>query len=63
MSVPHTTTAMDALMAMVDTILMTSGTDPATVTDDDKILLAVQYIEVTTVQGMMVAHTARVFRL
>lgn len=63
MSVQHTTTAMEALLAKVDTVLTGTGTDPATVTDDDKIMLAVQYIEVITLKGIFLAHSAELFRL
>lgn len=49
MPIPRTTTPMGALMAKVDAILRCMGTDPASLTEDDKILFAVQCVEVSTV--------------
>lgn len=56
------TTPLEALLATVDAVLRNTGTDPATVTADDKILLAVQYIEVSTVHRVQ-AQQEEVFRL
>lgn len=56
MPLQHTITALDALLAKVDAVLRGTGTDPADVSTDDKILLAVQYIEVSTVYRIISAH-------
>lgn len=52
MSDPHTT-AMDALLATVDSVIRTTGGDPQTMSADDKLLLAAQYIEVTAIQAVL----------
>lgn len=63
MSDTHTT-AMDALLATVDSVIRTTGGDPQTMSNDDKLLLAAQYIEVTAIQAVLtVASSAGRVRL
>lgn len=47
------TTPMDALLAKVDAVVRTTGGDPENLSTDDKVLLAVQYIEVSAVQTVL----------
>jgi hypothetical protein len=65
MPAPHTaTTPMEALLAKVDAVLRATGSDPATVSTDDKIMLAVQYIEVGHILHILNTHAAdEVYRL
>jgi hypothetical protein len=62
MTAHHTPTPLETLLAKVDAVLRATGGDPATVSTDDKIMLAVQYIEVCTVLAVMdiTAHAGRV---
>lgn len=50
---------LQVLMATIDAILRRGGTDPATYTTDDKLLLAVQYVEVASVLGVTGASILR----
>lgn len=56
MSVQPITTPMQALLAKVDAVLRGTGADPTLVSTDDKIMLAVQYIEVATVRAVIRSH-------
>lgn len=59
-----TTKSLEALLAKVDAVLRQDGTDPATIAEDDKIMLAVQYVEVATALGFTATHVYRgAFRL
>lgn len=52
MSLQHIT-AMDALLATVDSVIRTTGGDPTELSADDKLLLAAQYIEVSAIQAVL----------
>lgn len=47
------TTPLDALLATVDAVIRTTGGNPDDLSTDDKLLLAAQYIEVSTVQAVI----------
>lgn len=46
-----TTASLDPLLLTVNRMLEATGTDPATVADDDKILIATQCVEVMSCHG------------
>jgi hypothetical protein len=52
-----------ALLARMDAILTLHGNDPATITPADKIMLAVQYLEVANMQGVLDQVTEGLYRL
>lgn len=55
------TTPMDALLATVDAVIRKTGGDPQTMSRDDKLLLAAQYIELSTIQTVL--HTINAGRV
>lgn len=62
MTAHHTPTALETLLAKVDAVLVATGGDPALHSTEDKLSLAVQYIEVSTIKAVMnhIAHAGRV---
>lgn len=58
----RTITPLDALLAKVDAVIRATGGDPVILSADDKLMLAVQYIEVSAIQTVLTtcAHAGRV---
>lgn len=55
-------TPLETLLAKVDAVVEATGGDPTALSTDDKVMLAVQYIEVSTIQSVLnlTAHAGRV---
>jgi hypothetical protein len=54
---------LSALLQKIDAVLLSQGTDPASISDTDKIMLAVQYVEIAFSRGLTVAAHLEMYRL